>query len=184
MNTGINSNIGYRINKISNYLKEPNFLLLNGDAIFNFNLKSIFESHCKNKSAITFLSGEVTYPYGSIGLKNNKVTDFTRNLVFDKLSIKGNSRYIAYNYSGISMIDTKILKRYKKSFKNSYNFEQVFYPKVIKRFKTKLIKINGFWHSIDNIKDLEIVDKKSKKNNKFFKLKKLKNLLDKKTDLN
>ena len=179
VNTGINSNIGYRINKISKYLKDPNFLLLNGDAIFDFDLRRIYEGHCKNNFAITFLSGEVTYPYGSIGIKNNKVIDFSRNLVFDKLSTKGNSKYVAYNYTGISMINTEVLKNYKKSFKKSDNFEQVFYPKVIKKFKTKLIKINGFWHSIDNIKDLKVVDKKSKKNNKFLKLKKLKSSLKK-----
>ena len=100
-------------------------------------------------------------------------------MVFDKLSIKGNRKYIAYNYTGISMINTEILKKYKKSFIKTNNFEQVFYPKVIKKYKTKLFKINGFWHSIDNIKDIEAIDKKSKKNNKYLKLKKLKVLLDK-----
>ena len=67
----------------------------------------------------------------------------------------------------------------KESFIKTNNFEQVFYPKVIKKYKTKLFKINGFWHSIDNIKDIEAIDKKSKKNNKYLKLKKLKVLLDK-----
>jgi|TARA_Y100000389_G_scaffold179812_1_gene194200 glucose-1-phosphate cytidylyltransferase len=178
-NTGINSNIGSRIEKIANYIQEPNFLLLNGDAIFDFNLGKIVNHHCKKKYAVTFLSGEVTYQYGSIGMRKNKVIDFSRNLVFDKLSTKGNKNYIAYNYTGISVINTQILKKYKSSFKKSDNFEQTFYPKIIKKFLTKLIQINGFWHSIDNLKDLLIVDKKQKKDDKYFKLKKLKNLLNK-----
>tara|TARA_B110000037_G_scaffold222593_1_gene298198 strand:+ start:2583 stop:3368 length:786 start_codon:yes stop_codon:yes gene_type:complete len=179
-NTGINSNIGSRIKKITNYIKEPNFLLLNGDAIFNFNLGKIFNYHCKNKYDVTFLSGEVTYQYGSIGMKKNKVIDFSRNLVFDKLGTKVNKNYIAYNYTGISVINTQILKKYKSLFSKSENFEQTFYPKVIEKFRTKLIQINGFWHSIDNLKDLFVVDKKQKKNSKFFKLKELNNLLNKK----
>ena len=41
--TGVKSNIGKRIFKIKNKIKSKNFILLNGDAIFNFNLKSIFK---------------------------------------------------------------------------------------------------------------------------------------------
>ena len=39
METGVKSNIGKRIFKIKDKIKSENFLLLNGDAIFNFNLK-------------------------------------------------------------------------------------------------------------------------------------------------
>ena len=56
--------------------KKQNFLLLNGDAVFNFDLKSIYNKHCEKNSAITFLSGEITYPFGTIGVSNEKVIDF------------------------------------------------------------------------------------------------------------
>ena len=52
-------------------------------------------------------------------------------------------------------------------FKNSENFEQEFYPRVIKKFRTELIKVKGFWHSIDSVKDLDIVNNSSVKNQKF-----------------
>ncbi len=177
--TGINSNIGSRINKISNKIKNENFLLLNGDAIFDIDLNSIYKKHCIKKYSATFLSGEVTYPYGSIGVVNNKVIDFKRNLIFDQLKIRKKNNYVAYNFTGICLIETKILKKYKSIFKNSGNFEQTFYPKVINNYKTKLEKINGFWHSIDNIKDLLVVDKKMKNNSKYKTLKKLKTYINK-----
>ena len=105
-------------------------MLLNGDAVFNFDLKSIYNKHCKENSAITFLSGEITYPFGTIGVSNEKVIDFSRNLVFDRLKIRGAKKnYQAYNYTGISIIKTDLLKRYKESFLKANNFEQEFYQK-------------------------------------------------------
>ena len=54
INTGLKTNIGKRIFLISNEIKSENFLLLNGDAIFRFNLKSIYNKHCKKKLGSTF----------------------------------------------------------------------------------------------------------------------------------
>ena len=77
----------------------------------------------------------------------------------------------------IFLIKTEILKKYNYKFKNSKNFEQTFYPKIIKKYLTNFIKIDGFWHSIDNIKDLAAVDLKEAKNYKYNTLKKIKKFL-------
>ena len=45
--TGIDSNISKRIYKIKDKIISKNFLLLNGDAVFDFNLKKIFNNHKK-----------------------------------------------------------------------------------------------------------------------------------------
>ncbi len=180
IDTGVDTHIGSRINKIADKIEFKNFLLLNGDAVFKINLKSIYENHCKKNCDITFLSGEITYPYGTIGVFKNKVLDFSRNLVFDRLKIRGGKKkYEAFNYTGISVIKTELLKKYKNFFSKSDNFEQKFYPKIIRKYKTNLIKINGFWHSIDNLKDIDVVNKKNINNKKYFNMKKLKNFLEK-----
>ena len=176
--TGINSNIGKRIYKVLSKVNSSNILLLNGDAIFDINIKNIFKEHQKKKFDITFLSSEITYPYGTIGLYKDKIKDFKRNLVYDSLTTRKSKEYKAYNYSGISLINRKILVRYKNIYKNSKNFEQTFFPKVISNFKCNIVKINGFWHSIDNIKDLQIVDQVSEQSNKFYLTKKLKKKLN------
>ena len=38
------------------------------------------------------------------------------------------------------------------------NFEKEFYPKIIKKHKSNFESIRGFWHSIDNIKDINILN--------------------------
>ena len=60
--------------------------MLNGDAIFDFNLTKILNNHVKNKIGITFISGEITYQYGTVGVKNGKVVDFRRNILYGHYS--------------------------------------------------------------------------------------------------
>ena len=126
--TGVNTNIGKRIFQSTNEITSKNVLLLNGDAIFNFNINNIYKSHYKNKSDVSFLSGEITYPFGTIGVIKNKVIDFKRNLSYHALKIRNNSNYIGYNYSGIILIKTEILKNIKINLKHlkilSQNFTQ------------------------------------------------------------
>ena len=55
-NTGFNTSISSRIHKVKKYIKSDDFLLLNGDAIFNFNLVKIYKNHVKNKTKMTFIS--------------------------------------------------------------------------------------------------------------------------------
>ena len=45
---------------------------------------------------------------------------------------------------------------------------KLFFPKIIKKYFCNLEKITGFWHSIDNIKDLDMVNKKNIYKKKFY----------------
>ena len=171
--TGVNSNIGLRIAKVLEKIKTSNVLLLNGDAIFDLNIKKIYQNHVKKKFDLTFLSSEITYQYGTIGLEQGKIKDFRRNLVYDSLSVRNSKKYKAYNYSGMSIIKTEILKKFKNFYKCSNNFEETFFPLMIKKYCCKLEKITGFWHSIDNIKDLDMVNKKQINKEKFSSTQKL-----------
>ena len=54
-------------------VKTKNVLLLNGDAIFDLNIKSIYQNHSKKNFDLTFLSSEITYQYGTIGMEKKKL---------------------------------------------------------------------------------------------------------------
>ena len=69
INTGINTHIGNRIFKVLKKIKSKNVLILNGDAIFNFDIKNIFNKHEKNKIDATFLSAESKYQFGTVCIK-------------------------------------------------------------------------------------------------------------------
>jgi len=153
INTGIDSSISHRIFKIKNFIKSCNFVLLNGDAIFDFNLKQIFDDHMKSKDRlVTFLGTYAKLPYGTILVKKGLVHSFKRDITYDTVtkSFKG-KKILNYLYSGMAIIKSKSLSKEILKFKN---FELGFYPKIIKSKKCRFKTINGFWRSIDSIKDL------------------------------
>ena len=172
INTGKNTNIGKRIYKILNKIKSDNLIILNGDAIFDFNVKKIFEFHEKKKLDATFLSAESKYQFGTVCTKNNKLVDFKRNIIFDSVNIRNDNLVRAYNYAGLIIINKNILLKYSKTFYKSENFEKNFYPILIKKHRTEMKKIFGLFHSIDNIKD--IIEGNSNSNNTYKKIFKLK----------
>ena len=168
--TGLNTNIGKRLAQVIDEVGSSYFLLLNGDAIFDFNINNLIDNHLRSKASVTFMSTEMTYQYGTVGVINDKVVDFKRNLFFEKLKVRGKGNYIAYNYSGISIINTKDLKKLKKICGKSKNFEMEIYPRLIKK-KAIMKSIKGFWYSIDNLKDIKFL---KKDRNKISIIKKIK----------
>ena len=54
VNTGINTELSKRIAKIRKYLpSDRSVLFINGDTIYNFNLKNFFKSHLKSNQKIS-----------------------------------------------------------------------------------------------------------------------------------
>ena len=53
------------------------------------------------------------------------------------------------------------------NFSKYKNFEEDLYPRIIKKYKCKFQKLSGFWHSIDNIKDINVLNTDSEKRKKI-----------------
>ena len=159
-----NTSIAKRINKVKKFIKSKNFVLLNGDAIFDFDLNKIFLNHEKKNTIATFLCGYAPLDYGVISKEKNKIINFTREINFNTVLSSDNKKILSFVYSGMVILNKITIK---SNFKHYENFEKKLYPKLIKKHQTNLINIKGFWHSIDSIKDLERLSKK--KNFKKFK---------------
>ena len=170
VDTGINTSIAKRISSVKKFIKSDDFLLLNGDAIFNFELDKIFKNHIKDKNThITFLGSEVILPYGTIVISKSVVKNFQRNVVFNAVKIKDKNNSIAHVYSRMAILKKKLLNQ---NFSKYKNFEEDLYPRIIKNYKCKFQKLSGFWHSIDNIKDINVLNEdveKRKKINTLFR---------------
>ncbi len=152
VNTGVDTSIAKRIYKIKDKIKSNDFILLNGDAILDFNIKKMFAEHIKKNVKMTFLGCEAQLNYGIVGKNKNKIVSFERDINFNSIKQKNNKSFVGYVYSGIAIMNKKILKI---NFKNFINFEKSFYPTIIKKYKTNLSFISGFWNSVDNMKDVQ-----------------------------
>lgn len=177
INTGVDTSISKRIFLIRKKIRSKNFLILNGDAIFSFNIKKYFFEHSKFKKDITFFTSEITYPFGTIGVKNKKILDFNRNLVYEAVGVRNKKNYLAYNYSGMSIINLSKFNKILKKFSSSKNFEKDVYSFFIKNYTSDFIKLKGFWHSIDNLKDIDFVNNRKFSKEKYNYIRKLKRKL-------
>ena len=119
----------------------------------------------KNKD-ITFLGNPAQLPYGVVIIEKNKITNFKRDIIFNSVKKNEKRSFIGYVYSGISIINKKIMNL---SFQNYKNFEKDFYPKIIKKFKCDFNHIKGTWFSIDNQKDIQSLNEKKSPNYKKVK---------------
>ena len=167
--TGENSTISKRIFLIKKKIISENFLLLNGDAIFDLNVKKIYETHVKNKTDMTLIGCESQLAFGTIGVLNKKVISFDREITYNAIKVKNRKKFIGYVYSGMSVLNKKLLNL---DFKNFINFEKRLYPKIIKKYNCKISTPNGYWHSIDNEKDINVLNKKND-SKKFSGIKKI-----------
>jgi len=177
ISTGYNTSIAQRIFKIKNRIKSNNFLLLNGDAIFDDNLNKFYNNNEKKKCDITFLGCSAKLNLGIVGKIKNKIVSFERDIDFVSIKKKNYNSFIGYVYSGISIMNTKILR---SNFKNFTNFEKQFYPRIIEKYDSNFESIDGFWYSIDNVKDINVAHNKILTKYSFIKkLKKKLNIYEK-----
>ena len=70
--TGIATTIAQRIYKIKNFIISEDFLILNGDAIFDANLNEIFKKHLLRRKEISFICCQAEADFGTIGVLNKK----------------------------------------------------------------------------------------------------------------
>ena len=73
VNTGENTSIARRIDLIKNKIRSRNFLLVNGDAILDFNLKKMFNKHLNKNMDMTFVGCEAKLNFGIVGKIKNKI---------------------------------------------------------------------------------------------------------------
>ena len=168
INTGVDTIISKRIFKIKSYILSENFILLNGDAIFDFNIFNLFENHISKNNYLTFLGTSAPLSYGVVIFRKNKIHDFKREIVFNLVKQNYKKHFTGYVYSGMSIMNKKIMNA---SFKNYKNFEQDFYPKIIKKYKTDFRTVKGEWFSIDNEKDINSLNQQNTK--KYISIKKI-----------
>jgi len=172
VDTGKNTTIANRIFKVSPKIISDNFLLLNGDAIFNFNLSKIIKNHIKSNLHLSLMTCKVISPFGVVIIKDNKPINFKRDMIYDSLNIN-KSMYKGVIFTGMALINKKILK--SVNYKSFSNFEMSFYPKILKKKKSSYSHINGFWYAMDNPKDINVANKLDKNNKISNYISKLKN---------
>ena len=147
INSGINSDIIYRLNKCLKYSRE-NIIACYGDTLINININKLIDKYYKNYNKIIMTNYELKTSFGIVKINNNNdIVDFMEK---PNLNIWYNVGYFIFNKKFES-----ITKKYK-TFKN-------FLKDMAISKKMKSYKHRGQHITINTISELEEAKKKIKK---------------------
>jgi len=141
MNTGIKTGTGGRIKIAYDNLKlNEDILMTYGDGLSNIPINKLLKFHYKNKSLVTISAVKPKQRYGILRIRQNRVQ------FFDNSKKKVN----VYINGGFHVIDKSCLK-YIKNKKEFWEKEPI--SKILKVKKLFSFKHEGFWKSLDTLKD-------------------------------
>jgi glucose-1-phosphate cytidylyltransferase len=139
--TGLNSGTGGRIKIAYNKLKlREDIMMTYGDGLSNISIKKLLNFHYKNKSKVTMAAVRPKQRYGILKLFKNKVKYFDNTNKSSEVLING----------GFFVIDKDAIKKIKNT-KIYWEKEPLSY--YLSKKKLYAFKHNGFWKSLDTMKD-------------------------------
>ena len=156
--TGIKTGTGGRILQSFKKLKlNEDFMMTYGDGLSNVNIKKLVKFHYTNKSEVTLTAVRPKYRYGILKLNKNKVKFFDN-------SKKKSDVYINGGFFVIS-----------KNSVNKINNKKIYWEKepldyFLKKRKLFAYKHEGFWKSLDTLKDKNDFNEMIKKNKQPWKI--------------
>jgi len=152
--TGIKSGTGGRIAIAYKKLKlDEDFLMTYGDGLSNVSIKKLTRFHYKNKSDITLTAVRPKQRYGILDINKNRVK------AIDNSKEKKVNVYIN---GGFFIISKKMVNKIKSS-KIFWENEPLNF--AVKKKKLFAYKHEGFWKSLDTLKDKNDFNELLKKKN-------------------
>ena len=139
--TGLNSGTGGRIKIAYNKLKlQEDIMMTYGDGLSNVSIKKLIRFHYKKKSEVTMTAVRPKQRYGVLKLNKDKVKFFDNSNQTSDVLIN----------AGFFVISKDAIKRIKDK-KTYWEREPLSY--YLSRRKLYAFKHQGFWKSLDTLKD-------------------------------
>ena len=147
IDTGKNSGTGGRIKQAYHKLfLNEDFIATYGDGLSNISIKKLIKFHYDNKASLTLTAVRPKQRYGVLKISQNKVKYFDNSKNKSDVYING----------GFFVISKKIIKLIKN---NKIYIENEPFKKILKKKELYSFKHEGFWTSIDTLKDKNDLEK-------------------------
>jgi len=152
--TGVNSGTGGRILKSYKLLNlNEDFIMTYGDGLSNVNIKKLVKFHYRKKAEVTLTAVRPKQRYGVLKINKDKVKFFDNSK--EKIDVYVNGGFFVISKSAIKKIKNKEIYWEKEPL--------TYYLKQKKLFA---FKHDGFWKSLDTLKDKIDFNEMIKKNKK------------------
>jgi mannose-1-phosphate guanylyltransferase len=137
---------GFRL-AISRFVKDENFLAMNGDEITNLNLERLEAQHLKNKPIATIAVSPMRSPFGILELEGDNIVGFQEKVLLENTLVS----------IGVYMFNHSILG----CLPTTGSIEKVVFPQLAKKRQLKAFRLNPgeSWVTINSIKELSVAEK-------------------------
>ena len=152
VNTGTNSTKAQRLIKVKKYIKEKTFFLTYGDDICHVDIKDLIKFHTEQTSSYNRLATLVTVRYpASFGI--------IRHVPFGKImSFEEKPLLDIFINGGYYVLEKRMLKY----LSSEHEFEEYTINKLIDMRKICAYDFEGFWKSVNTIKDVQELNEQCK----------------------
>lgn len=159
IDTGLNTGTGGRIKIAYETLKlNADIIMTYGDGLSSIPIKKLLNFHKENKSILTISAVRPKQKYGVLKIKNKKLNYFDNSKSKSDIYING----------GFHVISNVCIKKIKN---NSIYWEKEPLSYFLKKKKIFVYKYDGFWKSLDTLKDKNDFNKLYKEKKFYWRLK-------------
>ena len=136
---------GFRL-AIERYVDDDDFVAMNGDELTNIDLRDFGSYHVTRGGTATIAVSPLRCPFGVLKISGEDVLGFQEKPLIDSLPVS----------IGIYMFQRRILDYLPKVG----DIEKTVFPRLASEKKLKAYRHDGFWMTINTLKDLEDVEKR------------------------
>ena len=137
---------GFRL-AISRFVKDEDFLAMNGDEITSLNLERLEEIHLKNRPAATISVAPMRSPFGILEIEGDDIIGFKEKALVENTLVS----------IGVYIFNRKILDY----IPDTGSIERVVFPVLAKKRLLKACRLRPeeLWLTINSVKDLSVAEK-------------------------
>ncbi len=147
IDTGEKTMTGGRIKRVRDYIGDETFCLTYGDGVSNVNIKQLIDFHVEQKTLATLMAVQPPGRFGTISLKQDekKILSFREKTKGDGAWINGGFFVLESGVMDYISDDTTVLEQ--EPLKN-----------LAHDGRLSAYKHNGFWQSMDTLRDKEVLE--------------------------
>jgi NDP-sugar pyrophosphorylase family protein len=134
---------GFRL-AIERYVKDPSFFAINGDELSNVKLQELGDFHRHQRATATIAVAPLPSPYGVVDVDGADIIAFREKVVIQSVNVS----------VGVYAFQQDIFDYLPRAG----DVERTAFPRLAAEHKLKAYRHNGFWMTVNTIKDLNEVD--------------------------
>jgi glucose-1-phosphate cytidylyltransferase len=145
VDTGLDTQTGGRIKRLTGHLKDETFMVTYGDGVADIDINALIATHRRGKRLATVTAVRPPARFGSLAMEGDLVTDFSEKAQAHAGWING----------GFQLFEPAVLGKISG---DKAMLEMDLLEKLAEEGQLTAYRHEGFWHPMDTLRDKELLE--------------------------